>query len=464
MRIAVSIFLACALLWSCQPEKQPQTYEIAIHNATIIDIQTGKLSRDRHILIDATGKISLSEKVLPAVNTIDASGKFAMPALWDMHAHFRGGEKLIEENKKLLPLYVGNGVTTVRDAGGDLTEQIFQWRTEIKAKKLTGPYLYTSGPKIDGPGARWAGSLEVSTKGQADLALDSLEALKVDFVKLYDSKLSAELYLYLLEACNERGMKVSGHMPFTVMLQDAIDRKVTSIEHLYYVLKGCSLREAEITEKIRNGELSFWGSMEELMESYSDSLADIRMKNMKATEVFVVPTLHIGKVLSYLDQEDHTDDPALSLIGSGIRKTYEGRINSASRADEKAIKRRHLLHQAFRKLAVKLQQSGVKLLAGSDAGAYNSYVYPGFSLHDELQLMVESGIEPLAALQTATLNAAAYFGLDSKNVLIGEGSKTDILLLDENPLEDISNTQAIHGLIIDGQYLDKTALNKLLNR
>lgn len=462
MRKILIILCVCIMFASCETEKQETKYQIKISNSSIINISDGSITKGKLVLIDSVGNVTITDQEANAQLEIDGKGKFLMPSLWDMHVHFRGGKELIQENENLLPMYVANGVTAVRDAGGDLTESIFNWRKLIESKELIGPYIYTSGPKIDGIGARWAGSFEVSTEQEVDSALDSLESLKVDFVKLYDSKLSEEMYLYLLEQCRERGMKVSGHMPFTVMLQDAIDRNVTSIEHLYYVLKGCSSREAEITEKIRNGELGFWGSMVLLIESYDDSLADLRMRNMKDAQVFVAPTLHIGHTLSFLDQNDHEQDELLQYIGSGIQKTYEGRINSAKRADSLATENRHQLHQTFRKLALKLHQSGVKLLAGSDGGAYNSFVYPGFSIHEELQIMVESGLSPLEALQTATINGPAYFGFDQSLAMLVNGSRSDILILDENPLEDISNTKSISGLILDGDYLNQTRLADLL--
>jgi len=464
MRAKIVLLLMSTWWVACDMAVGIQEYDVKIKNATIVDVINGDLIKDKIVLVSPDGIITLAKAgtFANALHEIDASGKFLMPALWDMHVHFRGGEELIEENKKLLPMYIAHGVTTVRDAGGDLTKSIFKWRSAIDKKELTGPYIFTSGPKIDGPNARWAGSLEVNDEKQVDKALDSLESLKVDFVKLYDSRLSKEMYLYLLEQCRERGLKVSGHMPFTVMLQDAIDRNVTSVEHLYYVLKGCSSREFEITEKIRSGELGFWGSMAQLIESYDDSIATVRMKNMREANVFVVPTLHIGNILSYLDVNNHESDEYLKFIGPGIRETYQGRIQGANSADSAAIENRHNLHQTFRRLAAKLESEGVKLLAGSDGGAFNSYVYPGLSIHKELEIMVESGMKPLDALQTATINGPSFFGKDMLDATISTGSTSDLLLLDANPLEEITNTTKISGLVLDGSYLEKSELEELL--
>ncbi len=458
--IITSFFLACTQ----KPTSDALEYDFSIKGASIIDVETGEIKPNQTILVNADGRILIPSKEMPWTSRqkIEGKGKFIIPALWDMHVHFRGGEELIGENKALLSQYIAYGVTTVRDAGGDLTSSIRQWEKEIESGNLVGPKIFTSGPKIDGPEARWAGSLEVSNEAEIDQALDSLESLKVDYIKLYDSKLSGEMYLTILEKAEKRGLKVSGHMPFTVMLQDAIDRKVTSIEHLYYVLKGCSSKEKEITEKIRKGELGFWASMAQLIESFDEEVAKERFTSMAQNGVFVVPTLHIGNVLSYLDQVDHSNDPNLSLIGQGIQETYQGRIKSAMGASKEAIENRHNLHQKFRTLIPKLQKAGVKLLAGSDGGAYNSYVYPGYSLHQELAIMVESGLTPLEALQTATLNGTEFFDLSADLIKVKNGSTTDLLILTGNPLENIKNTQAIDGLILNGKYLSKGDLQKLL--
>ena len=166
---------------------------------------------------------------------------------------------------------MANGITTVRDAGGDLTSSVLKWRKAIENKKLVGPRIFTSGPKIDGPKGTWAGSLEVETDEDIITALDSLQAIPSDFVKIYDSRISGENYLKVIQESEKRGLITSGHMPFTVELDATIDAGIDAVEHLYYIMKGCSSNEKEITQKLIDKEIGFWDAMPLLQSSYTDS-------------------------------------------------------------------------------------------------------------------------------------------------------------------------------------------------
>lgn len=385
-----------------------------------------------------------------ATTEIDGRGKYILMGLWDNHAHFRGGEVLISQNKKFLKKFIEYGVTTVRDAGGDLTPQIQNWNAAIQAKEIAGPTIYTSGPKLDGPQARWAGSLEVSTPEEIDNALDSLQRLGVSYVKLYDSTISGTTYIDIIRKAEARGMITSGHMPFTVLLEDAVNAGLDNVEHLYYILKGCSSQEDTITEKIRAGELGFWESMSQLIDTYDEDTAQQTFKRLRDRNVFVTPTLHIGAILSSLDVIDHSADLYLKELSPAFIATYGGRIKSAQNASPQARKDRKDLQQFFLKLTKSLSDAGVSLLAGSDSGAYNSYTYPGPSLHGELEQMVQAGLSPSEALQTS-YNGATFLKVDGYSFT--PESRGNLLVLNSNPLVDIKNTMDIYLVIKDGMLI-----------
>lgn len=340
-----------------------------------------------------------------------------------------------------------NGITTVRDAGGDLTSSVMAWKQQIENKSLVGPTIFSAGPKIDGKNATWAGSLVVETEDDISVALDSLQALNVDFVKLYDSRISGDLYLKTIQEATKRGLITSGHMPFTVELEETLDSGIGGIEHLYYVLKGCSSEEKQITEAIKNGEYGFWASMEKLIATYQDSTAENTFKSLKEHSTFVVPTLHIGNVLSYLDEVDHEKDEYLKLMLPGIVKTYEGRIRRSLNSSEQARQNRKELNSFFKSLAKLLSDANVKLLAGSDSGASNSYTYPGISLHQELEAMVDAGISNLEALQNSAYNGSQFLKKESDYGTVTAGKISDLVILNSNPLDDISNTRDIEFVI-----------------
>lgn len=459
------VVFSIACLASCKNNAAIH-YDVALTNVNLIDLETGRINT-MHVYLKE-GRIALLDTVhlntnVKAGQTIDANGKYAVPGFWDNHVHFRGGDSLVAANKNFLKLFLANGITTVRDAGGDLTPHVLEWNKAIKNGILDGPTIFTSGPKIDGPNATWDGSLEVENEQHIQNALDSLEKIPVDFVKLYDSQISAENYLKTIEMAEKRGMITSGHMPFTVTLNETIDAGIDAIEHLYYVMKGSSTDEKGITEKLRKKEIGFWDAMPLLQNSYSDSTAFNTFEKLKTNKVFVVPTLHIGHTLSYLDEEDHTTDPYLNYMSPGIIQTYQGRINSAKRASEKAIADRKKLDSFFQQLAASLHTNGVSLLAGSDSGAFNSYTYPGISLHQEFEAMVAAGIPPLDALRTSAYNGARFLKKDQEYGTVSEGKIADIVLLNSNPLENIKNTTDIFMVINHGEIHDQEALNQLLN-
>lgn len=457
--------LLLILVVSCKNE-QKESYDIILKNGNVINIKTGAIEV-QDIFINE-GRII---KVTPTTNTeyyisensIDATGKYVLPGFWDNHVHFRGGDTLIQANKDFLKLFIANGITTVRDAGGDMTPSITEWNIQILKGELIGPTIFTSGPKIDGPNATWAGSLVVENADDISKALDSLQKLKTDFVKIYESRISRSAYLETVSQATKRGLITSGHMPFTVELKENIEAGIGAIEHLYYVLKGCSSDEKKITQAIINKEYGFWQSMEKLIATYDEVTAQNTFQLLKENNTYVVPTLHIGNVLSYLDKENHENDVYLKIMDMGIVKTYQGRINGALNASDKAKKDRKALNRFFKQLTKSLNDAGVKLLAGSDSGAFNSYIYPGISLHKELEVMVSSGMSALDALQTSAYNGARFLKKNSDYGTITSGKISDLVILNANPLEDIRNSRKIFKIIKDKQIYDPQKITENLN-
>jgi hypothetical protein len=449
MKKLIGVLLLTFVIISCKNEVQT-SYDLIIENGNVIDIVSGNISK-RSIFINEGRIVKLSNSVEENAYTseivLDGTDRYILPGFWDNHVHFRGGDSLIQANKEFLKLFIMNGITTVRDAGGDLTSSVMAWKQQIENKSLVGPTIFSAGPKIDGKNATWAGSLVVETEDDISVALDSLQALNVDFVKLYDSRISGDLYLKTIQEATKRGLITSGHMPFTVELEETLDSGIGGIEHLYYVLKGCSSEEKQITEAIKNGEYGFWASMEKLIATYQDSTAENTFKSLKEHSTFVVPTLHIGNVLSYLDEVDHEKDEYLKLMLPGIVKTYEGRIRRSLNSSEQARQNRKELNSFFKSLAKLLSDANVKLLAGSDSGASNSYTYPGISLHQELEAMVDAGISNLEALQNSAYNGSQFLKKESDYGTVTAGKISDLVILNSNPLDDISNTRDIEFVI-----------------
>jgi len=456
--------LLLIFLVSCQV----QTSDIAIQNVNVVDVESGEIVENQSVLIrdGIIANIKPYDSGLEAEMVIDGTGKYLIPGLWDMHVHFRGGEELIKENKNLLPLYIVNGITTVRDGGGNITPSVLEWRSQIEAGELLGPKIFTSGPKIDGSDARWDGSIAIDRADQIPAALDSLDSLGVDYVKIYDSTLPYELFLPIVEQASERGYPVTGHMPFEVMFSESIEKGLSATEHIFYAFKGHSAKEGEITQELidRRGSdnpMGFLEVLQRVTDSQDDETAQALYQTMIEHGNGIIPTLHIMDVLANLKVRNHADDEYLDYIGPGIRETYEGRYQAALNAPDDQPNIYDL--PEYRPLVTEMMSNGVRIYAGSDAGPYNTFVYPGISLHKELEIFVESGFTPAEALRTATINPPAFFDLQEKYGQVIEGFTADLLLLDANPLTDISNTQQIYRVIINGELVyDRDELDGML--
>ncbi|OON69462.1 amidohydrolase family protein [Hymenobacter sp. CRA2] len=462
-------FLLPLLLVGCAGRHSAQPYDLVISHANVVDVESGQVRADQTLCI-RQGRIERVGKSTgqpnAATQTIDAQGRYLIPGLWDMHVHFRGGDSLATANRNLLPLYLAHGVTTVRDAGGDLTPSIFQWRRQMQAGQLAGPRIYTSGPKLDGPNPTWAGSLVVETPAQIERALDSLQRLRVDYVKLYESTISGQAFLGAISAAEKRGLTTTGHMPYTVTLREAAERGLDATEHLYYVLKACSNREDSITAAVQRSQgtskpVGLFAALPAVYRTYDSAVAQRTYRMLVQHRTAVVPTLHIQQVLTELPTTDHARDTMLAYIAPSIQRTYARRIASA-RAQSAATRAfNQQLGARFRSLIPQMQAAGVTLLAGSDSGPFNSYVYPGASLLGELELLVQAGLSPAQALRCATINGARFMKAEQHAGTIGPGKDADLVLLEQNPLADIRNLHRIQAVVLRGQVYRAAELRRL---
>ena len=428
--------------------------DLLITRARVVDTRSGAISPGRVIAIRGDTIVAIVDSAegsrFRARQVIDAAGRHVIPGLWDMHMHFGGGDTLIRENRVLLPLYLAHGVTAVRDAAGDLSSTVLAWRDSVARGSLDGPIIFTSGPKIEGKNSIWPGDTEVDTQAGVDSALDNLQRLRVDFVKLTDNALKPELFRYALGEIRRRGMKSSAHIPSGVPVREAVELGLGSIEHLSYAIRGGS-----------EGIPGAPGADNRSSFDSANAVALYRFMAERGTAI--TPTLNISRTLAWLDSEDHTRDEYLKYIGPGLRATYSWRVERQAGSTPEAIARRHANYEFSSSKLPLLQQSGVLILAGTDAGFLNSYDYPGIGLHDELGHLVKAGLTPLQALQASTINAARWLGRESRHGMLTRGSASDLVILDGNPIADISATRRIHGVVVRGRYLDRAKLDSMLD-
>ncbi|UNK79161.1 amidohydrolase family protein [Sphingopyxis granuli] len=461
--------LASSLLALAAPAlAAPQQGDVVIRHVNLVDVEAAKTQADQAVVlrgadIVAVGADAAIARDWRAAKVVEGKGLYLIPGLWDMHVHFGGGPELIEENKALLPLYVANGITTIRDCSGDLPDQVLGWRSEIASGSLFGPRLLTSGAKIEGIAPVWKGTIEVGSEADVDAALTRLQQRdKVDFVKITDSTLKPDLFLYALRQAKARGIRTSGHIPMALTTRQAVDAGISSIEHLDYAYHAGARDEAAVAADFAAGRIDRAEASRRLDAAFDPVTAMAAYRHFAEKGVFVTPTLNGSRILAFLDRDDHSKDEGLAYIGPKLRKTYDWRIERAAKASPEAVATRHAHIDAMARILPMLQQAGVTIIAGTDAGFLNSFNYPAFALHDEIALFVEKGLTPAQALASATRAGPAWFGQLDRYGAIRPGMAADLVLLQRNPLEDIAATKAIDAVVMRGKTYDRAALDAML--
>ncbi|MBS0366844.1 MAG: amidohydrolase family protein [Proteobacteria bacterium] len=460
--------LATALLACAVPTAQAaRQADLIIRHAAVVDVEHGRLVRDQAVAVQgdriaAVGNDGYTAGNWQARRSIDAHGRYLIPGLWDMHVHFGGGADAIAENLALLPLYVANGITTVRDCAGDIPYDVLVWRSQIAGGRLFGPRLLTSGPKIEGIKPVWKGTLESGSHADIDRNVELLRALHVDFIKITDSTLQPDLFLYAVDQARSAGLKTSGHIPMQLTVRQAVDAGLGSIEHLDYALKAAAKDEAAVAAEFAAGKIDHAEAWRQLDASFDPTTALAAYRYFAQHGVAVTPTLNVSRILAWLDRDHHEHDAGLAYIGPKLRKTYEWRVQRAAQADAAAVEQRHRHYERIAAVLPLLQQAGVQVMAGTDAGFLNSFDYPAFGLHDELALYVQNGLTPAQALASATRTGPAWFGWLDRYGAIEAGKAADLVLLDRNPLQDITATRAIRAVVLRGKAHERAELDRML--
>ena len=462
---------ASTLFYSCS---NPGQSALAITHVTVIDATGSPPQPDRTVLIVdqhiVTIAPSKSTGIARSAQTLDATGKFLIPGLTDMHVHLTGSGEPSGSRKFILPLLLANGITTVRDMGGYL-ESLIPLREEIEKGKRLGPEIFFAGPYLDGNPPSFQPSLVVTNSAEAAEDVRSLVARGVDFIKV-QSILSREAYFAIADVCRRGHLTFVGHVPDRVTAAEASDAGQKSIEHLTGVLRGCSSDEPRLMrEQFRSGSKKATPAQSrarqlawqrELLQTYSDkNAAELNAKFVR-NQTWQVPTLILLKTLAYPTPEnDPSNDSRTKYIPRKLLENWRAALledNKTATAQE--FKLRRGLMQKSIQIVGKMRSSGVPLMAGTDTGA--PFLFPGSALHDELALLVQAGLTPMQALQAATENSADFLGKLETRGTIEPGKVADLLLLDANPLDDIHNTQQIHDVIFHGKLLDRKTLDELL--
>jgi imidazolonepropionase-like amidohydrolase len=358
----------------------PVANPLAVTHVSVIDgeglrqDQTVVLQHDRIVAVGnaATVRVPRDARVLPA------RGRFLIPGLWDMHVH------LSIARASALPVLIANGVTGVRDMGG-LPEDLDRWRAGIESGAIAGPRIFRSGPMLNGKSFNNF-QIAVENASEARGAVRTLQKSGADFVKVH-AAISRDAYLGTADECKKLGIRFSGHLPRVISPEEASDAGQASLEHLYTLFDGTLAAGVEPD------------NLSETILRFRDHGARELFTRFAKNGTYFTPALVIERASIHLNDprpsayDRYISNPARALTQQMQTKYKELFTPAFAARQERQLK-------ASLPLIPLMHACGVRLLTGTDMGS--SLLAPGYSLHEELAMLVEAGLPPLEALQAAT--------------------------------------------------------------
>lgn len=383
---------------------------------------------------------------------VDGRGRFLIPGLVDMHVHLFNNASHRPPNTWTFPMFVANGVTAVREMAAIPASMsiVRAWRKEEEDGTLVAPHILAAGVVAYGP------SPEEAVR-QVDAAADA----GADFIKVF-SDISAASWRAVLDASHRRSLPVMGHVPAGVSVLAAAQAGQRSDEHLTQIFEACSTIERAVSDErhgLEGDALTARSDAQEsrVLEAYDQRTCDPVAAALATSGQAQVPTLILPYVESKPAGRSHASDARWQYLRADERARWL-RIQKSLTPEERAVAAQRW--PVARKIVTTLHHAGALLLAGTDTPMPD--VYPGFSLHEELALLVDSGLSPAEALRSATLAPASFLGIADRFGTVSVGKRADLVLLDKNPLTDIRNTRRVRAVVLDGRLLRRPALNALL--
>jgi len=420
----------------------------AIINVNVIPMSSESVLSARTVIV-TDGKIvaigGVDDTPVPDdAFVVDGTDRFLMPGLSEMHGHVPGGDS--GSLDRILQLYVANGVTTVRGMLGQPSH--LELRDELQKGTRLGPRLYTSGPSLNGR--------SVTSPDRAISMVEQQREAGYDFLKIHPG-LTREEFDAMAAAADRVGIRFAGHVPEDVGIDRALEAGIATVDHLDGYMESL-LRPHEDS----SGGLSGFFGVFIADQADESKIAAIAAATATAG-VWNVPTdsLFRHATSPEFDPDDMLNWPEMKYMPADtVQRWHTSKLevlNDVNYHPDTALRAVRLRQQLIRELHL----NGAGLLLGSDSPQI--FNVPGFAIHRELEYLVDAGLTPFEALHTGTVRPAEFFGRDGEFGVVQTGAEGDLMLLNANPLEDITNTRRIHGVMVRGRWLSRTELDGILN-
>ncbi len=432
----------------------------AITNVTVIDAANG-LRENQTVVFDGDRITAVQNAALETntAQTIDGTGQFLIPGLWDFHVHLTYDDRL---TAAMPELFLSWGITSVRDTGG-LMHEILPVVESMRADGAIAPRVFFAGPLLDGEFVVYDGvgrpeiGVAVPTPEAARERVTEMHEQGVNFIKVYEM-VRPEVFAALIDIATELDLPIDSHVPLSMRARDA-GALVSSIEHLRNIEMDCAASAEEFhaarLELLQNEAGMAGADLRSAMHTeqrlpaiadYDEAQCDIVIAALQDT--VMVPTLRLNSFMLLPPWQRDDWQQALSRLPEDVAQDWS--LQTDMRRNVPASDPMFANWSMF--LTNRMHDAGVPFGAGTDVPINLSV--PGYSLHSELDMLVRAGLTPLESLEAATLVPARYFGLENEMGAIATGQVADLVLLDANPLEDINNTKRIVQVISKGQLID----------
>ena len=454
--------ILCHFLLGLGPSLQaPKPTDLAITHVGVVDVEKGTLLPDHTVLIreDRIAWVGpASDATVPdGTKTVDGADKFLIPGLWDIHVHLQWNW----DADVSLPMFLAHGVTGVRDMASDCQEPeegrpclagLLDWRQRIDRGELAGPRLLAL--------SSWIVATDRQIGGDAEALVNSFVERGADFVKVLQG-LSADAYFDLVFTAKERGLPVAGHVPLSVGMIEAASAGQVSIEHARdFLFDGFpGSYDWRATTDTQNPPTAV---LRRMIDEHDPDLVRHVAEVMVENGTRYVPTHITRRFDAFADDPAYRDDPRQVYVPALRWDSWAFDAENVIARDPSPAGRQVFMDFYTKGLEAThtALDASVEILAGTDAN--DSYVFPGSSLHDELEELVKAGLSPAQTLRAATLSNARFLELTDDYGSVVAGKKADLVLLRANPLDDINNTQSIETVIFDGRLHTRGDLDKLM--